>query len=88
VLAAAGGLREVQTLMLLPVSGRLLVLAPMERAASAGAPWDFRPFARRYRAEAAVIAASLMVSLAVYGKLHFWHGQWYFGPRFLMPLCF
>lgn len=53
------------------------------------APWYFRAFARRYRAETAVIAASLIVSLTVYGKLHFWHGQWYFGPRFftyLVPL--
>jgi hypothetical protein len=50
------------------------------------APWYFRGFARRYRAEALLIAASLAISLVVYGKLQFWHGQWCFGPRFFMHL--
>jgi hypothetical protein len=50
------------------------------------APWYFRAFARRYGSETVVILTSLAISLTVYGKLHLWHGQWCFGPRFFMHL--
>ena len=50
------------------------------------APWYLPPFVRRYGAEAAVLGASVLTAFVVYGKLHFWHGQWSFGPRFLMHL--
>ena len=50
------------------------------------APIYFRPFARRYPAEAAAILG-LAVSYALfYGRSIAWHGQWCFGPRYLMAM--
>ncbi len=50
------------------------------------APFYFRPFARRYPAETALILAIGISSLLFFGKASTWNGQWYFGPRFLAHL--
>jgi hypothetical protein len=50
------------------------------------APWYFRWFSRKYLAEAVAILG-LTVSYALfYGRSITWHGQWCFGPRYLMAL--
>lgn len=50
------------------------------------APIYFRPFARLHRAEAAVILAMAASSLLLCSKIYLWHGQWSFGPRYLVHL--
>jgi hypothetical protein len=50
------------------------------------APFYFQPFARRYRAEAAVIIAMAASSLLLDSKIYLWHGQWCFGPRYLVHI--
>ncbi len=50
------------------------------------APVYFRPFARRRPAEAAAILGMAAGSLLLYSKVYLWHGQWAFGPRYLVHL--
>lgn len=50
------------------------------------APWYFRGFGRRYPAETAAILAMSVSSLLLYSKVYLWHGQWCFGPRYLVHL--
>jgi hypothetical protein len=50
------------------------------------APWYFRSFARRHPAETAAILAMSVSSLLLYSKIYLWHGQWSFGPRYLVHL--
>jgi hypothetical protein len=46
----------------------------------------FRPFFRRRPAEAVAILGMAAASLLLYSKVHLWHGQWSFGPRYLVHL--
>jgi hypothetical protein len=50
------------------------------------APWYFPAFAARYRAEFRVIMALTVAYVGLYSVSGQWHGQWTFGPRYLMPL--
>jgi hypothetical protein len=50
------------------------------------APWYFRGFARRYRAETAAILGMALTYLIFYSKAYLWHGQWTFGPRYLVAM--
>jgi len=50
------------------------------------APQYFAGFRRRYRAETIAIAAMALASLLFYSKAYLWHGQWAFGPRYLVHL--
>jgi len=50
------------------------------------APVYFRGFARRHPSEAAAILAMSVSSLLLYSKIYLWHGQWCFGPRYLVHL--
>ena len=43
-----------------------------------------RPFWRRHPAEAIVCAAVALAHLLFYSRLRFWHGDWAWGPRFLL----
>ncbi|MFN8516344.1 MAG: phospholipid carrier-dependent glycosyltransferase [Chloroflexia bacterium] len=43
-----------------------------------------RPFWRRHPAEAALCVAIALAHLLFYGRLRFWHGDWIWGPRFLL----
>jgi hypothetical protein len=49
-------------------------------------PWYFRSFARRYRNETIVILAMSFTYLLFYSKAYLWHGQWSFGPRYLVAI--
>jgi hypothetical protein len=55
------------------------------------APFYLPPFARKYTAETAAILGLTLSYALFYGKSMTWHGQWCFGPRYLMcllPLLF
>ncbi len=43
-----------------------------------------RPFWRRHPAETTVCAAIALAHLVFYSHLRFWHGDWAWGPRFLL----
>jgi hypothetical protein len=62
--------------------GSVFLFSPLLLAA----PWYFRPFARIYRKETVAILAISASYLLFYSKVNMWHGQWCFGPRYLMPL--
>jgi hypothetical protein len=49
-------------------------------------PLYWPPFYRRFRAEAICIAGVATSYLLFYGKFRHWHGQWCFGPRYLLAL--
>jgi hypothetical protein len=46
----------------------------------------FGPFLRRRPAESAAIFGMAAASLLLYSKVYLWHGQWAFGPRYLVHL--
>lgn len=71
---------------LLLSSGKSLFLyAPPLALAVAGAPM----FWRRHRAEAAVVALVFLVQLLYYARWWAWHGDWAWGPRYLvLPVPF
>lgn len=46
----------------------------------------FRPFARRYLPETILILALTASYTLFYGRSMTWHGQWCFGPRYLVAL--
>ncbi|HOO55726.1 MAG TPA: hypothetical protein PLN69_02815 [bacterium] len=46
----------------------------------------FRTFARKRRAEAWVIGAVFIIVVLAYSKWNAWHGDFAWGPRFLMPV--
>jgi hypothetical protein len=48
------------------------------------APAYFRPFARKHVAEAVTILGLTISYALFYGRSLTWHGQWCFGPRYLM----
>ena len=50
------------------------------------APIYFRPFARKYRAETVAILGLTISYALFYGLARTWHGQWCFGPRYLMAM--
>ncbi len=50
------------------------------------APLYFKPFARIYPKETVAIATVSLSYLFFYSKAVNWHGQWCFGPRYLMAL--
>jgi Dolichyl-phosphate-mannose-protein mannosyltransferase len=50
------------------------------------APFYFRPFARKYAAETGAILGLTLSYALFYGRSLTWHGQWCFGPRYLMAL--
>ncbi len=50
------------------------------------APVYFRPFAQRYRAETSAILGLTASYALFYGRSVTWHGQWCFGPRYLMAM--
>lgn len=55
------------------------------------APFYFRPFWRKYPVETAAIFGLTISYALFYGRSMTWHGQWCFGPRYLMclvPLLF
>jgi hypothetical protein len=47
-------------------------------------PLYWPPFFRRYRAESFCMLGVAASYLLFYGKYDFWHGQWCFGPRYLL----
>lgn len=49
-------------------------------------PWTFRTFIRRFPAASVFVLAEAAICLIAFGKNHYWHGMWHFGPRYLSPL--
>lgn len=49
-------------------------------------PWAIAPFARRWRAEAALIGLLTLATLAQSALWWIWWAGWGWGPRFLVPL--
>jgi hypothetical protein len=47
-------------------------------------PRYWPPFFQRHRAEASCMLGVVASYLLFYGKYDFWHGQWCFGPRYLL----
>ena len=68
-------------LLLSPGAG-LLVYVPVLVLAMVGAP----AFFRRWKAEALLIAALLVVRLPIYGRWWAWEGGTTWGPRYLLPV--
>ena len=50
------------------------------------APLYFRPFVGRYQAETTTILGLALSYALFYGRSIAWHGQWCFGPRYLMAM--
>jgi len=50
------------------------------------APVYFRPFARKYLPETVTILGLAISYALFYGRSLAWHGQWCFGPRYLMAM--
>jgi len=50
------------------------------------APVYFRPFARKYLPETITILGLAISYALFYGRSLAWHGQWCFGPRYLMAM--
>ena len=59
----------------------LLLFCPIFILSLGGLP----AFFRRYRAEAMVAVAVILVHLLLYGKWFMWHGGFAWGPRFMIP---
>ena len=49
-------------------------------------PFAARPFHRAHRNESLLIIAAAGVTLLCLSPLYWWHGDWAWGPRYLLPL--
>ncbi|HEY3175065.1 MAG TPA: hypothetical protein VGK94_04820 [Candidatus Polarisedimenticolia bacterium] len=49
-------------------------------------PFAVPSFRRSHRSECRMVLAAVAVTLAFFSPLYWWHGDWSWGPRYLLPL--
>lgn len=49
-------------------------------------PFAIRPFHREHRSESLLVILATGVTLLFFSPLYWWHGDWAWGPRYLLPL--
>ena len=49
-------------------------------------PFSVRPFFREHRAESVMTSLALAATMLFFAPLYWWHGDWAWGPRYLLPV--